>query len=309
MTSTDKNRRLGRGLSALLGEVETEDYAAPDSGDAPASAPRSRDGVRTLPIELIRPNPDQPRKTITESELEALSESIAEKGVVQPILVRPVKGEDEAYEIVAGERRWRAAQKARLHDIPALVRELTDRETLEIGIVENVQRSDLNPVEEAHAYRQLIDRFGHTQDDVARAVSKSRSHVANMMRLLALPEAVLTSLASGEISTGHARAIATAPDPEALLRIIVEKGLSVRETERLARDAQSGKAADSKPGKTPKPGDKDADTRALESDVTARLGLSVDIRHGSKGGEIRVQYKTLEQLDDVCRRLSGNRTA
>ena len=309
MTSTDKNRRLGRGLSALLGEVETEDYAAPDGGDAPASAPRSRDGVRTLPIELIRPNPDQPRKTITESELEALSESIAEKGVVQPILVRPIKGEGEAYEIVAGERRWRAAQKARLHDIPALVRELTDKETLEIGIVENVQRSDLNPVEEAHAYRQLIDRFGHTQDDVARAVSKSRSHVANMVRLLALPEAVLTSLASGEISTGHARAIATAPDPEALLRIIVEKGLSVREAERLARDAQSVKAADSKAGKASKPGDKDADTRALESDVTARLGLSVDIRHGSKGGEIRVQYKTLEQLDDVCRRLSGNRTA
>jgi ParB family chromosome partitioning protein len=309
MTSTDKNRRLGRGLSALLGEVETEDYAAPDSGDAPASAPRSRDGVRTLPIELIRPNPDQPRKTITEAELEALSDSIAEKGVVQPILVRPVKGEGEAYEIVAGERRWRAAQKARLHDIPALVRELTDKETLEIGIVENVQRSDLNPVEEAHAYRQLIDRFGHTQDDVARAVSKSRSHVANMVRLLALPEAVLTSLASGEISTGHARAIASAPDPEALVRIIVEKGLSVREAERLARDAQSGKAADSKPGKASKPGDKDADTRALESDVTARLGLSVDIRHGNKGGEIRVQYKTLEQLDDVCRRLSGNRTA
>lgn len=309
MTSTDKNRRLGRGLSALLGEVETEDYAAPEGADAPASAPRSRDGVRTLPIELIRPNPDQPRKTITESELEALSESIAEKGVVQPILVRPIKGEGEAYEIVAGERRWRAAQKARLHDIPALVRQLTDKETLEIGIVENVQRSDLNPVEEAHAYRQLIDRFGHTQDDVARAVSKSRSHVANMVRLLALPEAVLTSLASGEISTGHARAIATAPDPEALVRIIVEKGLSVRETERLARDAQSGKAADNKAGKASKPGDKDADTRALESDVTARLGLSVDIRHGSKGGEIRVQYKTLEQLDDVCRRLSGNRTA
>jgi ParB family chromosome partitioning protein len=309
MTSTDKNRRLGRGLSALLGEVETEDYAAPEGADATASAPRSRDGARTLPIELIRPNPDQPRKTITESELEALSESIAEKGVVQPILVRPIKGEGEAYEIVAGERRWRAAQKARLHDIPALVRELTDKETLEIGIVENVQRSDLNPVEEAHAYRQLIDRFGHTQDDVARAVSKSRSHVANMVRLLALPEAVLTSLASGEISTGHARAIATAPDPEALVRIIVEKGLSVRETERLARDAQSGKAADSKAGKASKPGDKDADTRALESDVTARLGLSVDIRHGSKGGEIRVQYKTLEQLDDVCRRLSGNRTA
>lgn len=308
MTSTDKNRRLGRGLSALLGEVETEDYAAPD---APASSgkPAGRDGVRTLPIELIRPNPDQPRKTITESELEALSESIAEKGVVQPILVRPVPGEAELYEIVAGERRWRAAQKARLHDIPALVRELTDKETLEIGIVENVQRSDLNPVEEAHAYRQLIDKFGHTQDDVARAVSKSRSHVANMVRLLALPEAVLTSLASGEISTGHARAIASAPDPEALVKTIVEKGLSVREAERLARDAQAGKDGETRSAKASGSADKDADTRALEADITSRLGLSVDIRHGNKGGEIRVQYKTLEQLDDVCRRLSGERGA
>jgi len=307
MTSTDKNRRLGRGLSALLGEVETEDYAAPDAADAAPSRPAARDGVRTLPIELIRPNPDQPRKTITEAELEALSESIAEKGVVQPILVRPVKGEDEAYEIVAGERRWRAAQKARLHDIPALVRELTDKETLEIGIVENVQRSDLNPVEEAHAYRQLIDKFGHTQDDVARAVSKSRSHVANMVRLLALPQAVLTSLASGDISTGHARAIASAPDPEALVEVIVSKGLSVRETERLAREAQSGGAPEKKAAGSAKSADKDADTRALEADIATRLGLSVDIRHGSKGGEIRVQYKTLEQLDDVCRRLSGER--
>ena len=308
MTSTDKNRRLGRGLSALLGEVETEDYAATDADAAPAR-PAARDGVRNLPIELIRPNPDQPRKTITESELEALSESIAEKGVVQPILVRPLKGEDEAYEIVAGERRWRAAQKARLHEIPALVRELTDKETLEIGIVENVQRSDLNPVEEAHAYRQLIDKFGHTQDDVARAVSKSRSHVANMVRLLALPQAVLTSLASGDISTGHARAIASAPDPEALVEIIVSKGLSVREAERLAREAQSGGAPDKKGAKASASADKDADTRALEADIATRLGLSVDIRHGNKGGEIRVQYKTLEQLDDVCRRLSGERGA
>lgn len=307
MTSTDKNRRLGRGLSALLGEVETEDYA-PDADAAP-SRPAARDGVRSLPIELIRPNPDQPRKTITESELEALSESIAEKGVVQPILVRPVKGGDEAYEIVAGERRWRAAQKARLHEIPALVRELTDKETLEIGIVENVQRSDLNPVEEAHAYRQLIDKFGHTQDDVARAVSKSRSHVANMVRLLALPQAVLTSLASGDISTGHARAIASAPDPEALVEIIVSKGLSVRETERLAREAQSGGAPEKKGAASAKSADKDADTRALEADIATRLGLAVDIRHGNKGGEIRVQYKTLEQLDDVCRRLSGERGA
>jgi ParB family chromosome partitioning protein len=303
MTSTEKNRRLGRGLSALLGESETEGYSPPaEGGEAPRTA---RDGVRMIPIELVRPNPDQPRKSITESELDALAESVAEKGIVQPILVRPVKGDGEIYEIVAGERRWRAAQRARLHEVPALVRELTDRETLEIGIVENVQRADLNPVEEAHAYRQLIDRFGHTQDDVARAVSKSRSHVANMVRLLALPEGVLTYLAKGEISTGHARAIASAPDPEALAHLIVTRGLSVREAEKLARDAHSGTAPETEASPDRQEADKDADTRALEADITARLGLSVDIRHGNKGGEIRVQYKTLEQLDDVCRRLSG----
>lgn len=302
MTSTDKNRRLGRGLSALLGETETEDYAAPESG--PEGRAARRDGVRMLPIELIRPNPDQPRKTIAPEDLDALAESIAEKGIVQPILVRPAKGDEEGYEIVAGERRWRAAQRARLHEVPALVRELTDRETLEIGIVENVQRADLNPVEEAHAYRQLIDRFGHTQDDVARAVSKSRSHVANMVRLLALPEGVLAFLAKGDLSTGHARAIAAAPDPDVLAELIVSKGLSVREAEKLARDAHNRSAPESK-SKTADATGKDADTRSLEADIASRLGLSVDIRHGAKGGEIRVQYKTLEQLDDVCRRLSG----
>ncbi|MAK65231.1 MAG: chromosome partitioning protein ParB [Maricaulis sp.] len=302
MTSTEKNRRLGRGLSALLGESETEGYSAPPA-EAGEARPKSRDGVRTLPIELIRPNPDQPRKTMTEAELQALSDSIAEKGIVQPILVRPV-GED-AYEIVAGERRWRAAQKARLHEVPALIRELTDRETLEIGIVENVQRADLNPVEEAQAYKQLIERFGHTQEDVAQAVSKSRSHVANMVRLLALPETVLTYLANGQISAGHARAIANAPGPAALAVLIVEQGLSVREAEKLARDAQAGGVETKSAGKPASSGDKDADTRALEADIASRLGLNVDIRHGAKGGEIRVQYKTLEQLDDVCRRLSG----
>ena len=309
MTSTDKNRRLGRGLSALLGETETESYAAPETGGEGGEArrPAGRDCVRMLPIELIQPNPEQPRKTITPAELDALAESIAEKGIVQPILVRPLKGEADRFEIVAGERRWRAAQRARLHEVPALVRELTDRETLEIGIVENVQRADLNPVEEAHAYRQLIDKFGHTQDDVARAVSKSRSHVANMVRLLALPGSVLDYLARGDISAGHARAIAAAPDPAALAEQIVEKGLSVREAERLARQAQGGPdAPETKAQQTaPAGGGKDADTRALEADIASRLGLSVDIRHGAKGGEIRVQYKTLEQLDDVCRRLSG----
>ncbi|WP_300527089.1 ParB/RepB/Spo0J family partition protein [Maricaulis sp.] len=298
MSPSEKNKRLGRGLSALLGETDTEDYA-PAAAAEENAAPRS--GVSTLPIELIQPNPDQPRKTMTEAELDALAESIADKGIVQPILVRPLEG--ERYEIVAGERRWRAAQRARLHEVPALVRELTDRETLEIGIVENVQRADLNPVEEAQAYKQLVERFGHTQDEVAKAVSKSRSHVANMMRLLALPESVLSHLAEGRLSAGHARAIATAPNAAVLADNIVARGLSVREAEKLAK---SGETTSSASGKAPATSNgKDADTRALEADIAARLGLSIDIRHGAKGGEIRVHYQTLEQLDDVCRRLSG----
>tara|TARA_R110002073_G_scaffold38717_2_gene110823 strand:- start:4089 stop:5006 length:918 start_codon:yes stop_codon:yes gene_type:complete len=302
MTGSDKNRRLGRGLSALLGEIEGESF---DATPSPSPVTASRDGVRMLPIELIRPNPDQPRKAMAEPELEALAASIAEKGIVQPILVRPAKGQAEAYEIVAGERRWRAAQRARLHEVPALVRELSDQETLEIGIVENVQRADLNPVEEAQAYRQLIDRYGHTQEDVARAVSKSRSHVANMVRLLSLPAIVLTYLAEGKISAGHARAIATAPNPEALVQLIVDKGLSVRDAEGLARQALDRPTPPRRSAAAAPASDKDADTRSLEADIAARLGLDVDIRHGSDGGEIRVRYTTLEQLDDVCRRLSS----
>lgn len=302
MSASDKNKRLGRGLSALLGETDTEGYSAPETPTERAKP--SRDGVRMIPIELIAPNPDQPRKSISEPELNALAESISDKGIVQPILVRPVDG-GERFQIVAGERRWRAAQRARLHEVPALVRELTDRETLEIGIVENVQRADLNPVEEAQAYRQLIDRFGHTQEDVAHAVSKSRSHVANMMRLLSLPDSVLNLLADGKISAGHARAIANAPDPVALAELIIAKGLSVRDAEKLARDAHNPAAPETKAAGGSHDA-KDADTRSLEADITARLGLAVDIRHGAKGGELRVQYKTLEQLDDVCRRLSAD---
>ncbi len=301
MSPSEKNKRLGRGLSALLGETELEPASEGRASDGRAA---SRDGVRMLPIELVDPNPDQPRKTMSDAELETLAASIEDKGVVQPILVRPLTGPDEAYEIVAGERRWRAAQRAQLHEIPALVRELTDRETLEIGIVENVQRADLNPVEEAQAYQQLIDRFGHTQEDVAKAVSKSRSHVANMVRLLALPDAIQAHLAAGELSAGHARAIATSPDAEALAQQIISQGLSVREAEKLARSEQADKPS-SKAGKASSDPDKDADTRALEADISARLGLAIDIRHGKKGGELRVKYSTLEQLDDVCRRLGG----
>jgi len=303
MSGSDKNRRLGRGLSALLGETEGEAYeAVPAATD---QAQPSRDGVRMLPIELIRANPDQPRKAMGEAELEALSASIAEKGIVQPILVRPVAGASESYEIVAGERRWRAAQRARVHEVPALVRELSDQETLEIGIVENVQRADLNPVEEAQAYRQLIDRYGHTQEDVARAVSKSRSHVANTVRLLSLPATVLTYLADGRISAGHARAVAAAPEPEKLAQLIVDQGLSVRDAERLARPKPDKTTTTRGRTTASARADKDADTRSLEADISARLGLDVDIRHGSGGGEIRVRYTTLEQLDDVCRRLSA----
>jgi len=298
MSPSEKNKRLGRGLSALLGETEGESYSAPETGHTGSD---SRRGVSVLPIELIEPNPDQPRKTMTETELDALAESIADKGIVQPILVRPIAG--DRYQIVAGERRWRAAQRARLHEVPALIRELTDRETLEIGIVENVQRADLNPVEEAQAYKQLIERFGHTQDDVAKAVSKSRSHIANMVRLLALPASIQAHLAAGRLSAGHARAIATSPNAEILAENIIARGLSVREAEKLAK---GGVAVETKSAAPKSAGGKDADTRALEADIAARLGLEVDIRHGANGGEIRVVYRTLEQLDDICRRLSAN---
>jgi len=300
MSPAEKNKRLGRGLSALLGETQEETFESSETGTTGGDRPR---GVTEIAIDLIQPNPNQPRKTMVEAELAALADSIAEKGVVQPILLRPIEG-GARYEIVAGERRWRAAQRARLHEIPALVRELTDRETLEIGIVENVQRADLNPIEEAQSYRQLIDRFGHTQEDVAQAVAKSRSHIANMMRLLNLPDSIQKHVAGGRLSAGHARAIATAPNAEGLAEEIIARGLSVREAERLAK----GQVAPEKKSKGKTSGsreDKDADTRALEADITSRLGLSVDICHGAKGGEIRVHYQTLEQLDDVCRRLSG----
>ncbi|MCR9129079.1 MAG: ParB/RepB/Spo0J family partition protein [Alphaproteobacteria bacterium] len=296
-----RSRGLGRGLSALLGEGEAVD-AAREMESAADGASRTLSGVRTIPIELIEPNPDQPRKTFNDAELSELAESIAEKGLIQPLLVRPMPGPTERYQIVAGERRWRAAQKARLHEAPCVVRELTDRETLEIAIVENVQRSDLNAVEEARALRQLVETFGHTQEDVARALGKSRAHVANTLRLLALPGRVLDRLAAGEISAGHARAVATAPDPVALVDEIVAKGLSVRAAEALAR--KSAGRSERKGGAQPPRSEKDADTRALEADLAARLGLDVEIVHSGERGEVRVRFGTLEQLDEICRRLS-----
>ena len=294
-----RTRGLGRGLSALLGEGDAVE-AARDYEAAEPGAPIS--GLRLLPIEHLEPNPDQPRKSFSEAELAELAESIAEKGVLQPLLVRPLAGETGRYQIVAGERRWRAAQRARIHEAPCIVRELTDRETLEIAIVENVQRADLNAVDEARALRQLVETFGHTQEEIAQALGKSRAHVANTLRLLALPKSVLDRLEAGAISAGHARAIHSAPDPDALAEQIVREGLSVRVAEALARSAAG--RSEKKGGARPPAARKDADTRALEADLSNRLGLDVEILHSGERGEVRVKFRSLEQLDDVCRRLT-----
>jgi len=286
----ERSRGLGRGLSALLNDG--------DVNDPPVS---SEGGAQMIPIEDISANPDQPRIVFSDVDLKSLAESIEEKGVIQPILVRPAPA-GRGYQIVAGERRWRAAQLAQLHEIPVLVRDLTDRETLEIAIVENVQRSDLNPVEEARAFKQLVDRFEHTQDEIARAVGKSRSHVANMMRLLNLPESVLDHLAAGRLSMGHARAIATAPNAAVLADNIASQGLSVRQAENLMKSPSGKKAPETKSA----PVHKDADTRSLELDLSQRLGLSVEIDHGKgEAGSVKIGYSKLEQLDDICRRLSA----
>jgi ParB family chromosome partitioning protein len=286
-------RGLGRGLSALLGEVDA----------APAQAPGDpTSGMREAPIELIRRNPDQPRRTFAEAELEELAGSIREKGVLQPILVRPAPGAAGEYQIVAGERRWRAAQRAGLRTLPIMVRELDDLAVLEIGIIENVQRADLNILEEALSYRVLMDKFARTQEAIAQTIGKSRSHVANTLRLLALPEEVLAHLTSGALSAGHARAIAAAADPAALAREIVDRGLSVRDAESLARRTPDAKPSKNKGGRPPK--QKDTDTQALESDLAAVLGLDVVIDHRGGGGSLMIRYTTLEQLDDLCIRLT-----
>jgi len=284
----DQRRGLGRGLSALLGEAD-----ATAAGEAPRPGDR-----RDLPIELIGRNPGQPRRDFADAELEELAGSIREHGVLQPILVRPAPDEPGRYQIVAGERRWRAAQRAGLREMPVVIRELDELRTLEIAIIENVQRVDLNAIEEALGYRDLVERFSRTQEDIARIVGKSRSHVANALRLLGLPEAVQLELRAGRLSAGHARALAAAPDPASLSRQVLERGLNVRETEALARRAQSP----ARPASAPPM--KDADTRALEDDLGEALGLSVEIVHRDGAGELRIQYASLEQLDDLCRRLT-----
>ncbi len=295
MTRKPERRALGRGLSALLGD------------DAPTAKPPSSQGETAqkaetrVPIDLISANPEQPRQTFRDSDLDDLARSLAQHGVIQPVVLRPDPKNPKAYQIVAGERRWRAAQRAGLHDLPAVVRDLNDRELLEIAIIENVQRVDLDPVEEARGYVQLVETFEYTQEDLAKIIGKSRSHLANTMRLLALPDQVLNLLRNGKLSAGHARALINAADPVGLAEQVVIKGLTVRQTEDLAR-----KLPESKRQSSPKPtSQKDADTRAIEGDLSAAIGMKVSIEHvGADGsGELRIQYRDLDQLDQLCRKL------
>ena len=292
--TTKKSRGLGRGLSALMSDVATD--------GPPQATPRRPDLV--VPIEQVQPNPDQPRRTFTEDGLNELAASIAEKGIIQPLIVRQSPADGDLYEIVAGERRWRAAQMAKLHKIPVLLREYDDTEVLEIAIIENIQRADLNPVDEATGYKQLMDRFGHTQDKLSLALGKSRSHIANLLRLLNLPDEVQTYLINGQLSTGHARALVGHSDAVTLAREIIQRKLSVRETEKLAKKGPALKRR-TVPG-APVP--KDADTVQIENELSATLGMKVIIDHpaGAEGGKMVIGYKSLEQLDDLLRALSGN---
>ncbi|HZU50872.1 MAG TPA: ParB/RepB/Spo0J family partition protein [Sphingomicrobium sp.] len=287
------------GLQALLGDTARP---APPGLNEPA---QSRGGVREVEIARIHPNPEQPRVQFDEEALEELAQSIRDRGVLQPILLRAV-GDD--FMIIAGERRWRAAQRARLHSIPAIVREIDESTTAELALIENIQRLDLNPLEEAEGYRQLIQRHGHTQDDVSKIVHKSRSHVANLLRLLDLPQFVRQALMKGEISMGHARAVATADDPEALTKEIIARGLSVRQAEDRARREKSVSGASAAVGRSgandgAKP--MDADLGALERQLGDILGLRVQVNHRGAGGAVTLHYSNLDQLDMICQRLSG----
>jgi ParB family chromosome partitioning protein len=298
-----EKKGLGRGLSALLADVAPAEAGEADAPAGPA-APAAPD--RMIPIELVRPNPNQPRRHFGERDLEELAASIREKGVIQPLILRPHPDDEGAFEIVAGERRWRAAQMAEVHELPAVVRALDDTEVLELAIVENIQRSDLNAVEEALGFRQLMDRFGHTQEKLAEALGKSRSHIANLLRLLTLPEPVLELVREGRLSAGHARALVTAAAPERLARQVVDRGLSVRQTELLVR-GEGAANQPAQPGQPARPRTKDADTRALEEDLSATLRLKVSIEHrpGQTSGEVRIRYGSLEELDGLCQLLSA----
>ena len=302
----DKRRNLGRGLDALFGAAAPAERLRPEAAEQPGAPAVDRD-IANLPVGEIHPGQYQPRRKFDEAELDALSESVRAKGVLQPILVRPHPDKAGEFELVAGERRWLAAQRARLHEIPAIIRDLSDKDTLEIGLVENVQRQDLSALEEAEGYRRLVDEFSHTQETLASIVGKSRSHIANTLRLLNLPDEIKVHLAERRLSAGHARALLGAKDPVALARKIVDRGLSVRQTEKLATNEG---------GKPPRPrttkatttdadadAEKDTDTLALERELSEATGLKVSINHRGESGQMVLHYKELEQLDDLVSRL------
>ncbi|QKV19839.1 ParB/RepB/Spo0J family partition protein [Oricola thermophila] len=292
MADDASRKRLGRGLAALIGEMDQPVEEAPE--------PQASD--RILPIEFVVRNPNNPRREFSENELEDLAASIREHGIIQPVVVREQPGNGGVYELIAGERRWRAAQRAGLTEIPVIIRNVDDKVALELAIIENVQRADLNPIEEAAGYQKLIDEYSYTQADLGDVIGKSRSHVANTLRLLKLPRQVQSMVGNGELSAGHARALVTAPDPEGLARRIVDEGLSVRQAETLAQGNPTPEGGN-EAKRAPK--EKDADTLALEKLLTDQLGLRVEIAHGKNGGELKVRYKTLDQLDALCHRLQG----
>jgi len=296
MADMKKNRGLGRGLSALMADVGPEPTSSSNSSARPDLI---------VPVEKVFPNPDQPRRSFTDEHLRDLSASIKAKGIIQPLIVRKRSTGNGEYEIVAGERRWRAAQMAQLHEIPVLVRDFTDTEVLEVAIIENIQRADLNPVEEAAGFRQLMDKFGHTQEKLAEELGKSRSHIANLLRLLHLPADVQELLVEGRLSAGHARALITSDDPSGLAKQVVAQGLSVRATEALAKKKDDGGSSSTTRSKSTG-SEKDADTKALENDLSAALGLSVQVDHkaGGESGQVTIKYASLDQLDEICRILS-----
>jgi ParB family chromosome partitioning protein len=293
MSEDLSRKRLGRGLAALIGEI--------DRPSAPEKQGLSPDGK--VPIEFLSPNPKNPRRHFGDADLTDLAQSIREHGVVQPVVARPSPTQAGRYEIIAGERRWRAAQRAGLTEIPVIVRDVNDRTALELAIIENVQRTDLNAVEEAQGYQQLIDDHGYTQADLGQVIGKSRSHVANTLRLLKLPDVIRDMLVDGALSAGHARTLVTAEDPAGLAKRIVEEGLSVRQAEALAQMPAGAPAAPRKA----EPAQKDADTMALEKLMTDTIGMIVSIEHKERGGVLRVNYRTLDQLDELCRRLKQER--
>ncbi|MEL7000406.1 MAG: ParB/RepB/Spo0J family partition protein [Pseudomonadota bacterium] len=296
MAKKSDRRALGRGLSALLGDADAATAVAPKVEAAAPSA-----GTESIPIDLIEANPDQPRRVFREAELDELAMSLKSHGLLQPVLLRPHPADAKKYQIIAGERRWRAAQRAEIHSVPAVIRDVNDRELLEFAIVENVQRVDLDPIEEARGYAQLIEHYGYTQEELSGVIGKSRSQLANAMRLLALPYDVIQLVQSGKLSAGHARALIKADDPVALAHRAVDQALSVRQVEALVKEPR-----ETTPAKARKSAEKDADTKLLEGDLSAAIGMRVAIQANPQdgSGEVRIRYKSLDQLDNLCRKLS-----